>query len=514
MRLADATWTQFARANLGARWASLIYIGLLGIVLLAVYRPAWQIPPHADDFTLMMGALGGMTGGAYEGEYAFRPLELLFVQLSFFLQGDPQLAKVVSFAAFLLSIALLFWLAHRMQPSDVALPFVATGLFACHSINALAITHIDTLSQQLATLAALAMFAWYVFGPDARPARYHLVGAVLVLLALFSKEVSVGVVFALPLAVALVDLFGRSRPLPAVRNRFLIVTATVGLAFALYMGLRYWAGSILVVDDTLERYSLLEGGPLNILKNVVLLLGGVGYLGSTLEVFLLKDPARIAVSVALTLAFNGLALIGLVATVRSLRERQAQPAELAPLAAAGVMLGASLFPIAITGWPSELHAYLPAPFYALVAGFLALRGWRALRQRLSIAPKTLNRAGIVAFAAGCCWLLLGASEKVSWSAAVGARSHAFYQQLSAWYADAPPGRDLACVVEDEPGPVYSVFAMSTYSLVQPMVHWLNYVHGPRLVMPTVPAAPEQCQVLIEVDGAALRVRQPGAPGAG
>lgn len=509
MRLADPTWTQLARGHLGARWVPLIYIGFLGILLLAIYHPAWQISPYADDFTVMRAAETGIANGAYAGQYMFRPLELFIVQLSLFLQGNPQLVKVVSLAAFLLSVVLLFWLAVRVRPSDLALPLIATGLFACHSIPVSAVTQIDTVSQQLATLATLAVFGWYLFGPQARPLRYHAVGAGLMLLALTSKEVSVGAVLALPVALALADLLSGSRSLVAVRNRAIIMAATAGVVFAIYMGLRYWAGSILFVDDGLERYTLLENGPANVLKNVVLLLGAVSYMGSTLEVFLLEDPLRIAASVALTIAFNGLAVLGLLATLRDLRAQRAERAELAPVVAAGVMLGASLFPIAITGWPSELHAYLPAPFYALVAAFFALRGWRALRDRLRVTPRVMNRAGIAAFAAGCCWLLLGASEKVAWSAAVGARSQAFYEQLTAWYLeeDAPAESALACLVEDEPGPVYSVFAMSTYSLVQPMVGWLNSLHGPRLVMPaTPPAATEDCRVLIEVAGTVLRLR--------
>lgn len=479
--------------------------GMLAVVLLAVYAPGWHLAPYADDLMVMIAAEVGITGGAYADEIMFRPLELFVLGLSFILTGTPELAKLANFAGLLLTAGMLFWLGRRLDPASRALPVVLAALFACHPGNVIAVSEIDTVSQQYATVCVVAVFAWYLFGPRQRPVGYHAVGAGLALLALLSKEAAVGAVFALPVAAAVVDLLGRAEPLRPTLRRALLALGCLSLVFAIYMGLRWAAGATLVADPQYPRYAL---DPFNLVRNAILLLGSVAYLGSTLEVFVLRAPWRVVVSGLLTLGVLGLAALGALGLLRERRTVARRPA--AVLGAACVMIVASLFPVALIGWPGELHGYLPRPFYTLVVGVLAVRGVAAIARRASLSGRAgamLAGAGVVTLAG---WMLFGVSEKLAYAAQPAARSEAFLAQMTAWYAARSTLAEpvVTCVLDTEASetPVYSVYTPRSYSLVQPIADWLNHRHGRWLDLPPFPAPLESCRLVIEVEGDRLALR--------
>jgi hypothetical protein len=502
-----------AREDLRQTSLSLVYLSLLSALLLAVYWPSWTIAPYADDFLLLIAVEAGIGGGAYAGQFMFRPLELLVLQLSYGLTGGPGLARAISFAAFLASIALVFRLGMRIAPQLPALPFAASALFACHPVNVATVAQIDTVSQDFATLAVLGAFAWYLLGPRHRALVYHGAGAALVVLALLSKEVVVGAIFALPLAVAMVDLWARAQPWPVVARRAAVIGGIVAALFLVYLALRGLAGAVLLVEEDYHRYTF-DRGPLNTLKNVVLLLGSAAWLGSTLDLFLGADPLRRALSALVSLAVNGLALAGLLLTLNDVRRGSALPRPLVMIGAVAVMLMASLFPVALTGWPSEVHSFLPVPFSALLVTFFALRGGAALADHMRLSPRRAGALGLAGLVVVGAWMVVGVRDKLHHAAAVSARSEAFLEQMTAWYGTVDPakGARSGCVEEvAPPARVYSVYAMPSYALLQPIADWLNHRLGPRLLLPVVPDAVEDCGVIIEVDGSSLRLHEPGTP---
>jgi hypothetical protein len=502
-----------AREDLRQASTALVYLSLLSALLLATYWPSWTITPYADDFLLLIAVEAGIGGGAYAGQFMFRPLELLVLQLSYALTDGPGLARAISFVAFLASIALVFRLAMQIAPQLPALPFVATAVFACHPVNVATVAQIDTVSQDLATLTVLGAFAWYLLGPRHRPALYHGAGAALIVLALLSKEVVVGTMFALPGAVAMVDLWARSQPWPTVARRALAIGGVVLALFLIYLGLRGLAGAVLLVEEDYHRYTFASG-PLNTLKNVVLLLGSAAWLGSTLDVFLTGDPLRRALSALVSLAVNGLAVAGLLVILRDFCQGLAERRSLVMIGAVALMLLASLFPVALTGWPSEVHSFLPVPFYALLVTFFALRGGAALAGCLRLSPRRAGALGLAALVLVGAWMLVGVRHKLDHAAAVSARSEAFLEQITAWYRTVDPAQGVrsGCVEEvAPPARVYSVYAMPSYALLQPIADWLNHRMGPRLLLPVVPDTVEDCGVVIEVDGSSLRLHESGTP---
>jgi hypothetical protein len=492
-----------------AKSAVLIYLAVLSTVLLAVYWPSWNIEAYSDDLSLLIAVDEGIAGGAYAGEPMFRPLELFVLQLSYGLTGSAGLARAINFAAFVVSIGLVFRLALHLAPHAPAVPFLAAALFACHPVNVATVAQIDTVSQNLATLTVLGAFAWYLLAPQERPLLYHAGGAALAGLALLSKEVVVGPIFALPLALALVDLFARAQPAPAALRRGLVILAAMALIFIAYLGMRTLAGAVLVAEEDAPRYSLGRD-PLAVVKNVALLLGSTAWLGSTIDLFLTGDPWRRAASAAASLAVNGLALAGLVLMLRDLCRGILGRAEAVMMGAVTLMMLSTVFPVALIGWPSEVHSFLPVPFYSLLVAVLAVRGGAALAATLRLPPRRAAALGLVGLLLVCAWMLVGVRQKIEYAAGVSARSEVFLEQMTAWYrsADTMPGMANACVLAP-PERVYSIYAMSSYSLLQPIVDWLNHRLGPRLHLPVLPQMVVDCRVVIEVDGRELRLYEVG-----
>lgn len=474
-------------------------LGLLVLVIL-VYWPMWRIEPYADDFGVMALATSGWER-PYAGQHMFRPLELFAVRLSLFLNDDLVSVKAFSLGGFLVTIVILFVIARRLAPHGGALPFVASALFACHPINVSAVIQIDTVSQQFATVAVVTAFAWYLGGPESRGWLYHLVGAFLIAAALFSKEVTIGAVLTLPLAVILGDLFGRSRSWSDIRGKFILMLGYVGALLLIYLALRLSVGAAFFSAEQ-ARYAFTLS-PTNVMMYAVMVIGASAFIGSTLDLFLVDNPFGAAVSVILSVLFNGLAVFGLFTLLRTRSSWREERFSLSVITAAALLMFASVFPAMLTAWPSELHTYLPLPFYVLVASFLALRGWASLARGFDWSPRLAALSGIAGTAALCIWMLVAINQKLAHAEATGLRSRAFLHQITQWYREskADPVPVTACFTDSITSQTqYSIFAMKTYSLIHPITLWLNYSYRPWLHMPANPADAHDCQVSIEVAG--------------
>lgn len=486
----------------------LVLLGVFVIVL--VYLPIWTIIPFADDLAIIQGAEVGLFEGGYAGRIQFRPLEVLTIQSSFYLFNSPILVTIISFLGFLFCIGLVFWIARISDRNRPIVAVLAAAFFACHPANVSAIFQVDTISQQLASVFVLCGFAWYTFGPFDHKIKYHCVGAGLSLLALLSKEISAGAILALPLAAVLVQRFvRRSRP-RVVAHRCLFSTAiTIGLLLT-YVSLRALSGATLTVED--GRYAFSDS-PILVLKNAILLLGSMGYLGSTLEIFLLDSPIRLIVSVLLSAAVHVLALLGFVWLLIGHRQGDADRQSLIVMTAVALLLLASLFPAVLIKHVSELYAYLGVPFYSLLLGFFVYRGWERAVCWLALTTGWTRVLGSMFVASCCVWLLLAVSEKLAFAERMGLRSESLSEQIAGWYfeGETPLGSAVSCVATGgEPSKehvYYSVFEMSDQELLRYAHAWVASRHAALVGRKSRHPTADQCQVMIEVgDDGHLRLR--------
>lgn len=487
------------------------HISLLALVILisgVLYHEIFFIPPVADDLWHISNARHYGLNIFFKGDPFVRLWERLLIAINYSIYADQHyILSAVSFFGFLLGIVLVFVLARRWWSEQPALPLVAAILFAFHSVNVGSVYQIDTIAQLANAVMILVCLLWFTSRAAMTGRHYHLIGVLLAAATLLTKETSIGVVFALPLVAAALRRFVYQDETRDVWRGLLIGLGGILVVFALYMVLRAYLGAS--VGETVEgtRYDLTFS-PLVLAKNVAMLMGSVVYFGSTVEIMVSPNTTRLALSAVITVVMLLLVALGFWAALRGLSEErdgnwtEGSRRELVYAGVAAFMLASCHFPAMLIPRVSEQYALLLTPFYSLVGGYFACRGFQWLGERLRLAPATraLLATALLAIYSG--WMSFGIVEKLNLAETAGLRSQDFLKQITAWHAELPDeaGPVVVCYTGDTKRMItgrkrYSVFGQDNGHLVKST--WRAFRLIPRPIEVTTPDDPN-CAYRIEV----------------
>lgn len=423
-----------------------VVVPLLAVVALLLYLPGifgWAV---TDDIHQLKGALVER----WPLRTFFRPLErgVNVLNVRWFGLENLSFAHAFGLAGFVSVAVLTYALGRRLArgPLSAAL---AAGLVAVSPLAVASVVQIDTLSQQFVTVFVL-LFLHTLLAAKARASGplYGLAYA-FALLALLSKESAPGLVAAVPLAAFLLRPPARAgrRTLRGLFGDLL----SVALVAALYVALRTTFGVGFGGDVEDGQYAL-ELTPARLLHNLGLYGGSLLYTGgSTLDLFPVLRPGRVALGGLLTAALLVPSLVGAARLVRSGTLRW-------PLLGLALLTLAGTFPVVLTEQVSELYTYGSLPFYALLLGLTFPAGVTLLAERLRARWLRPAAAGFVALL--LVWSAWGVAEKVRLVDDLGARSLGYFEQTQAFLERAPG--PLRLCWRDAPGrgtPAYSTFVM-------------------------------------------------------
>ncbi len=474
------------RARRSPSRESLLLAGILTCVSL-LYAPALRRWVQGDDFSKYWWA-NQYRFDLLQGENPFfRPLEHFVnaVNLSLVGPDSSALSLGVSLAGLLISTCLVFAIARRLSPDRRAFPLLAAGYFALHSSAVSAVIQIDTISQQYATVFALFAVSWSISGA-ARGRSVHFAGLVVLwFFCLVSKETSLGLVFACPLAVLFVK--GTCPRLARMTSRDLLVLGLCASAAALAIYLL--ARSASDANMALERIMSVREGthyrpsfdPINVLRNTFQLAAATSYLGSTLDLFPSLRLLRVVLSLSMTLIAGAIGLWGLLGLLSpgAHVEAEQRRSGRAILFALLVLYGGSLVPTIALGKVSELYAYSQLPFVALILGYLLVLGW----ERLPVSGLGARSAAWVAVLSAALWMAVGVEEKVDLAVRNAARSRQIFVALERQIGEMPRAEPLILCPEraGAAGPEYSIFYRSDTALAVQMIPYLSWRHPERQI---------------------------------
>jgi len=322
-----------------------------------IYLPSLNLFPSLDDFYLLAHTFNLQTGWdiLQPREHLFRPLEQLAITVNTNLLGFDSfwLIWIIQILAHSLSILLIINIGRKIHLSP---PVVLGGgvFFAVLSVNSTALLQIDTTSQTYSTVFILIVYyLWLGMNWEKCNSFWTpLLAGLASLIALFWKETAIGPLLGISLLTLM--LFIRNKvPLPVV-IRFLMIV--VVMPFAIYVITRWLVGGVFQMSE--GRYHLSLG--LNVIKNVFMLLGGLLYQGSTLDIFPTINSNRFALGFALSFFYSlwlGWSLWLLF--------RHKGP-QIGHLTGTVIMLFASFFPVILSQRVGEVYFYGTAPFLVLV----------------------------------------------------------------------------------------------------------------------------------------------------
>ena len=457
---------------------------LLGILLCVflLYAPALGRWVQGDDFFKYERSIDhGFE--IFRGEsFFFRPLENFVHAVNLFLVGPDSnlLSLAISMAGILISTCLLFAIARRLAPDRRGYPLLAAGYFAFHSSAVSSVIQIDTISQQYATVFALAALLWSISGPT-RGQGVHFVGLVLLwFLCLVSKETSFGLVFACPLAVLFLKEICPALERFSIRKLLLLGISASLVALALYLLARSGSDA----NMTLDRLTSMREGtryrptfnPIALLQNAFQLTAVTSYLGSTLEVFPSIRWPRVVLSSVMTLiaaAISLWGLLGLVSRRRGMAEEERR-SNRATLLALLLLCGGALVPTIAAGKLSELYSYALLPFVALTLGYLLVLGWEGMPG----SGLAWRAAAWVAVVLVAIWMAVGVSEKVQRAVRLSDRSREIFVALERQIGETSAAKQLTLCPEraGTAGPEYSIFFRSDTALAAQMLPYLSRRH--------------------------------------
>lgn len=465
---------------------SLLLAGILVCVVL-LYAPALERWVQGDDFSKYAWAINHRFDLLQGENPFFRPLEHFVnaVNLSLVGPDSSALSLSVSLAGILISTCLVLAIARRLFPNRRACSLLAAGYFALHSSAVSAVIQIDTISQQYATVFALFAVSWSISGA-ARGRSVQFAGLVVLwFLCLVSKETSLGLVFACPLAVLF--LKGTCPRLASMTSRDLLLLGmgASAVALAIYLLARSASEAHMGLDrfmsigaETHYRPSL---DPINVLGNTFQLAAVTSYLGSTLDVFPSLRPLRVVLSSSISLIAGAIGLWGLLGILSpgAQVEEEERRSGRVTLFALLLLYGGSLVPTVALGKVSELYTYSQLPFVALILGYLLVMGW----ERLSVSGLASRSIAWVAVLLAALWMAVGVEEKVDLAVRLAARSREIFIALERQIGETPRAAPLTLCPERDgaAGPEYSIFFRSDTALAVQMIPYLSQRHPERQI---------------------------------
>jgi hypothetical protein len=422
-----------------------IGLALFSVVVAILYLPAIDRWIEGDDFRNQIWAVFDRFDiFSNKGRY-FRPVENLVNALNTWLVGPDHnyVNTGFSIAGLILSTWLVMRIARQIFPTSAAYPLLAGGYLALHTLSVSPTVQIDTISQQYATVFSLAALAWFLSPPIRRAALAGVMGAAFCVLALGSKESSLGVVLALPGVVPLLLDRSTRLQLRSLWPKAIRLVPWAAIAVVVYLAGRVAVGTMFW-GSTPEGGQELSADPVYALKNAVLLLGPTVYIGSTLDFLPYFQPARLALGAGLSLALLGVALVGATTLLRREGGAPAGSPSVQIVLGLVLLILASLFPVCLfNDYLFELWTYGQLPFASLLLWMLVTVGWGVITRRLT-AP-AIRWAGAAVVAVIAIVLVAGVREKVRLAVETGRESRIWYEAAIDAVRASPPGRVKLCI---------------------------------------------------------------------
>lgn len=466
----------------------ILYIFIFCIASL-LYVPSVNIWAYGDDFNHLSRAVASTRWTIFSvNSFAFRPIENFVNAINVAWLGFEVMVftHAVAIVGFIASAIMIFQLARFLAPGSRLVAIFAAFYFVVAPINALSLIQIDTISQQYATVFTLLTLLWVLRQSHSPNFGYYIVFGLISLLAMLSKETSIGLALAIPFITSLfiVPPYIKSSRL---RLKHLVLSSlTIGMALTLYLSLRTIGGATFSQG---ERYSL-SFDIIQIIKNIAQLLFGIVYAGSTVDILPRLQIWRVMVSGGFTLILSLIALIGLVGTMVETRKNKTSNTKFGEILAPNVfqdklasILGLSLlvlagtFPVVLTGRMSELYTYSSFPFFALLLGLLSVQGLRAAQSILPGSQGYLSKIFMVFIIATIVWLAFGTREKVDLALDISNRARSYFEQTDQWIANIPQDQVTLCwETNNQEELAYSGFVMPDRTILRGVFSFIDNIH--------------------------------------
>jgi hypothetical protein len=406
--------------------------------LFAAARPVANPLRHFLDASLLSGW--------------YRPIEAaILTSIQSAWQLDPRPVHALALFFHTVMIVLVIGAMRGQGGSRVAIA-AAGGVMAISQANAMAVLSIDALSQLMSTLAGFG--AVLVAGRAAAGQTFgrRVMTAILLLLALFSKES--GLAF-LPAAVGMIAL---RRDVPSGtgnRDKLWDIVALLAVtALFFWMRGRTDAPSLSFGD---LRYQLRIGA--NIPTNFGLLALAVLLPGSNVwfvDAYRAGHSTTVALMIAGAVALAAWTVLGIGFSPRRRRG-------LAWLGCAALVVG----PLLPLNHVSELYAYAAMPMLALAFG-IAAEGWQ---DRARGRPAWVLFLIVLAVSHGAAIV-----DKARMMKRNGTEATRLMAQVEPWVARVPEHGELWLVQPDSLAPRYSVYRLNGFRPIEYSEQWLRDRH--------------------------------------
>lgn len=421
-----------------------------------LYLPVLDRYPFLDDFWLlahMHNPQGRWDLFQPIAEYLFRPPQRLIAAANVELLGFDSfwLIRVVQILSHGLNILLVISIGRKMHMSP-QVAFLGGVFFAVMSVNTIPLSHIYSAEAYSMVFVLIVCYLWLRMSRTGRSnSRWQqLAGGLASLLALLCKETAIGPILGIGLLTLI--LFVRNKATLSVTVKR--VAALVIIPLVVYLSLRWLVGGAFQMSG--GRYHLSLG--VNVLRNTVMLLGGLLYQGSTLDIFPTINPGRLAIGLTLTVVFvMWLGWSFWLLLHRAPRQQRDY------LVYTVVMVFASFVPVILSQWVGEAYLYTSAPFWALT---LMLLLDRSLCVRKSISVILYLFFIILALVQ-----VAGVLDKQSRLASMGVLSQHYIKQACHVYNELPANTILCWQSDEAYGPGYSYFVQDHFIVYRSASHF-------------------------------------------
>lgn len=377
-------------------WLAVLFLGSVAYLL---YLPSFSNWGVIDDLVHVRAAMNKVAPTLT----LFRPLERFSneVNVAWLGPNDLRFSLVVNFLGYLLTTAGTYVLGRHLFPRSVLPSLFACALVAFSPITAVATLQIDTISQQFATGFSVWFFLALSVATTKRSPPLYIAAFSSAMLALLSKETSLGMVACVPLATFLAGPTRRKPRANAPLHDVFRNYVALGLIFVGYLAARGASGYRFngLPDDMYYITFNFE----QIIENIAIYFAGLLYIGgSSFDIFPSLKPWRLVISAVFTFTLGSLSILGFI------RPRFSRRMALLTLV---LLFLAGAAPVLPVGTLSELYVYSSLPFFALFVAFSSYDGLRHLNQHLQRPVNEVLTATFCLLLLS--WLAFGTHEKIA-----------------------------------------------------------------------------------------------------
>lgn len=408
-----------------------------------LYLPILQIWAYGDDFNMVWGSvdISSMWTIFTTNTFVFRPLERLVNSINVRLFGYETfyLVHIIALLGFLLSVLMVFKLALLLGNNSIVFAAFSAVYFAVMPANVMSIYQIDQLSQLYVTTFYLVLLYWLLANCEHSGFYRYVVSFILVLLTLLSKESSIGLIIITPFAL----YFLIDRPTKYHYDYFILFIIDT-VAIIIYFLLRMIFGAGFGAGD---HYSIHYSIKL-ILFNIIQLLAGIVYAGSSLDIYPQLRVIKFIISALVTFGLFSIMVVGIKNMLQNVYKQEIGTNFEEKLAGGRKIVGlsilmfAGMFPVVLIGKMSEVYTFSSSPFFALLLGFGLseyLKVVHASRLFRTYGVKIV--IGLLIFSIA--WLGVGTYEKLQMTSEISVRSKKYFNQTLLW-VEKLPETDVTC----------------------------------------------------------------------